>query len=288
MQYIVLDLEWNGAYCKKAHGYFNEIIEIGAVKVSQDMQITDRLDLYIRPSVSRKLTKLVTELTGITDQEVKDGCSFPDAVAQLQRFVGQEPSAVLTWSNTDLTVLMENCRYYFDSDVIPFVQAYADLQAYAQERLSLGTAQQVALGKFAELLGLDASNASLHHAIDDSLLTAQILQRVFDNEALAKHIHTADTAFYCRMAFKPYYITDIDSPFIRRSDLQFRCEGCGQNLKRCGEWKHVHRSFTAPFHCKRCNTAYTGRVQARRKYDSTEIKKRLLKKQPPEKPDETT
>ena len=26
MQYIVLDLEWNGAYSKQAHGYFNEII----------------------------------------------------------------------------------------------------------------------------------------------------------------------------------------------------------------------------------------------------------------------
>lgn len=38
MQYIVADLEWNGAFSKKAHGYFNEIIEIGAVKLDSQLQ----------------------------------------------------------------------------------------------------------------------------------------------------------------------------------------------------------------------------------------------------------
>ena len=41
MQYIVIDLEWNGSYSKKAHGYFNEIIEVGAVKVDEQMRIVD-------------------------------------------------------------------------------------------------------------------------------------------------------------------------------------------------------------------------------------------------------
>lgn len=33
MRFVVMDLEWNGAYCRQTRGYFNEIIEIGAVRL---------------------------------------------------------------------------------------------------------------------------------------------------------------------------------------------------------------------------------------------------------------
>ena len=71
MQYIVADLEWNGSYSKKAHGYFNEIIEIGAVRLSDKLEIEDHFDAVIRPRVSRKLSHWVTDLTGYTDEQLK-------------------------------------------------------------------------------------------------------------------------------------------------------------------------------------------------------------------------
>lgn len=285
MTYVILDLEWNGAYCNKLGGYFNEIIEIGAVRLSEDKQIEERFDAYIRPVVSRKLTRLVTDLTGITDDQVRQGVSFGEAMESLCRFVGED-AVVMTWSNTDLLVLMENCRYFYDDERIPFLSAYVDLQHYAQLRLELGTAQQVALGKLAEQLHLGSKEMELHHAIDDSALAAAIFRQVYEPCSFQKEVATVDDEFYRRLTFKPTFIREIDDPLIRRADLRFSCETCRRNLKRTGKWQCQHRFFTATFRCAVCGVEYIGRVQAKRKYDGVEIKKRLIRKLA-EKSDET-
>ncbi len=279
MTHIVLDLEWNGTYCKKIGGYFNEIIEIGAVRLSPSGEIEDRFDAVIRPVVSRKLTPLVTNLTGFTDDDVSHGIPFTKAMSQLKRFAGNN-ALVMTWSNTDLTVFMENCRYFYQRETIDFMGAYVDLQSYAQTRLNVGTGQQVALGKFAEMLGLSNEMVELHHAIDDSEVAAAIFCKVYEPESFQKAVQPVDEHFYKRLMFKPSYLRDIHHPLIRRSQLHFSCEDCGKNLKRTNEWRFAHRFFSAHFVCAACETEYIGRVQARQKYDGVEIKKRLIKKPP--------
>ncbi len=277
MTYIILDLEWNGARCEKINGYFNEIIEIGAVRLSPDRRIEARFDAYIRPVVSRKLTRLVTSLTGITDDQVKHGMSFEQAMEKLQAFIGRD-AVVITWSNTDLGVLMENCRYYYGTEKIPFLHAYVDLQRYTQQRLELGTAQQIALGKAAELVGLHPEDMALHHAIDDSVLAAGVFDRVYERRSFKREVMPVNEAFYGRLLFKPFYLDKLDNPLIRRSDLRFACEVCGRNLKRMGEWRFHHRHFSSPFRCAACGVEYIGRVQAKRTFDGVEIKKRLIAK----------
>lgn len=277
MTYVILDLEWNGARSEKLGGYFNEIIEIGAVRLSDDRRVEARFDAYIRPVVSRKLTRLVTNLTGITDDQVRRGVSFRKAMEDLCLFVGKD-AVVMTWSNTDLLVLMENCQYFLQDQTIPFLTAYLDLQAYAQARLKLGSAQQVALGKMAELLDLNSEEMELHHAIDDSVLAAAVFRRVYELFSFRKAVFRVDEEFYRRLTFKPSFIREIDDPLIRRSHLRFSCETCHRNMKRTGEWQFQHRYFTAPFHCAHCGVDYIGRVQAKRKFDSVDIKKRLIRK----------
>ena len=80
MQYIVIDLEWNGSYSKKAHGYFNEIIEVGAVKVGEGMQIIDTFRAAIKPVVSKKLSSIVTDLPPASCEKVFDSSANPHAV----------------------------------------------------------------------------------------------------------------------------------------------------------------------------------------------------------------
>ena len=70
MNYIVIDLEWNGSWSKKAHGYFNEIIEIGAVKLDEKLTEQGVFHAVIKPQVSKKLSTIVTDLTNITDEEL--------------------------------------------------------------------------------------------------------------------------------------------------------------------------------------------------------------------------
>lgn len=275
MQYIVIDLEWNGSYSKKAHGYFNEIIEVGAVKVNENMQILDEFRAAIKPVVSKKLSSIVTDLTNITAEELEDGTTFAGMMRQLSRWIGSEPSTVLTWSTTDLLVLMENCRFFYGQQEIPFLKNYMDFQVYAQQRMNVDTSQQLGLARAGELLGIPEDDMSLHRALDDSKLTAVILQKVYDADSFTAAILPVDKEFYKRITFKTIIIKDLDDPRVKRSELCFNCPECGQNMKRKGSWRFRSRAFCAEFSCRRCDKKYNGRVQYKLKYEGVEVKKKL-------------
>lgn len=275
MQYIVIDLEWNGSYSKKAHGYFNEIIEVGAVKVNDNMQILDEFRSAIKPVVSKKLSSIVTDLTNITAEELEDGTTFAGMMRQLSYWIGSEPSAVLTWSTTDLLVLMENCRFFYGQQEIPFLKKYMDFQVYAQQRMGVDTSQQLGLARAGELLGIPEDDMSLHRALDDSKLTAAILQKVYDTDSFTAAILPVDKEFYKRITFKTTIIKDLDDPRVKRSELCFNCPECGQNMKRKGSWRFRSRAFCAEFSCRRCEKKYMGRVQYKLKYEGVEVKKKL-------------
>ena len=286
MQYIVIDLEWNGSYSKKAHGYFNEIIEVGAVKVDEQMQIVDTFRAAIKPVVSKKLSSIVTDLTNITAEELEDGTTFTSMMRQLSRWMGSEPSTVLTWSTTDLLVLMENCRYFTGRQEIPFLQNYMDFQAYAQQRMGVDASQQLGLARAGEMLGIPEDNMSLHRALDDSKLTAAILQKVYDADTFVPAIMPVDEEFYKRVTFKTVIIKDLDDPLVKRSELTFDCPHCGKNMKRKGTWRFRNRGFCAEFSCRCIDARYTGRVQFKLKYEGVEVRKKLSEIRPAEAPTE--
>ena len=275
MQYVILDLEWNGSYSKRTHGYFNEIIEVGAVKVSEQMRVLDTFGTTIRPVVSKKLSGIVKDLTNITPEELEEGTTFSDMRRRFSRWIGKEPTTVLTWSNTDLLVLMENCRFFTGRQEIPFLQNYMDFQVYAQQRMGVDTSQQLGLARAGEMLGIPEDDMSLHRALDDSKLTAAILQKVYERESFLPHVMPVDDEFYRRVTFKTTIIKDLDDPMVKRSELCFDCPDCGRNMKRRGNWRFRSRAFCAEFSCRRCEKKYTGRVQFKLKYEGVEVRKKL-------------
>lgn len=287
MQVVVVDLEWNGSYSKKAHGYFNEIIEIGAVKLDSDMQVVDEFNCQIRPVVSKKLSTIVTDLTHISAEELEDGTTFAKMMRRFAAWIGTQPTAILTWSTTDLLVLMENCRFFYGKQEIPFLGHYMDFQAYAQARMEVGDGQQLGLAKAGELLGIPEDSLSLHRALDDSRLTAKILQKVVERKSFASAILPVDAEFYRRITFKNTIISDIDNPLVKRSELAFDCPECGRELRRRGQWRFRSRAFCAELTCRRCKKDYNARVQFRLKYEGLEVRKRLNEKKPSEEQPQT-
>ena len=287
MQYIVMDLEWNGGYSKKAHGYFNEIIEVGAVKVGEDLRILDRFQEQIRPVVSKKLSGIVTDLTNITAEELEDGTTFAKMVKKFTRWIGEEEAVLLTWSTTDLLVLMENCRFFYGRQEIPFLQNYMDFQAYAQTRMGVGGGQQLGLARAGEMLEIPEDSFSLHRALDDSILTAQILQKVYDAASFRQAIQPVDEEFYKRITFKTVVINDINNPLVKRSEMVFSCPACGRNMRRGGQWRFRSRAFCADFTCRGCDKKYHGRVQFLLKYEGVETRKKLNEVLPPPPQEET-
>ena len=66
MSYIILDLEWNASYSTRLHGFVNEIIEFGAVKLDESYQIVDTFSVMVKPKIGKRLNGTVKKLTGIS------------------------------------------------------------------------------------------------------------------------------------------------------------------------------------------------------------------------------
>lgn len=81
------DLEWNNAYSYVSKGFMNEIIEIGAVKLNERLEIVDTFKQLVKPKITKKLSGRCKNLTNITNEELKEnGISFNDAVANFAQW----------------------------------------------------------------------------------------------------------------------------------------------------------------------------------------------------------
>lgn len=113
MNYIVFDLEWNQPPTEEAMVlepvYLEgEIIEIGAVKLDDHFQTVDEKRLYIRPQYYTKMHRRIATLTGIHDRDLQEkGRPFPEVYEEFAAWCGEEFTYV-TWSNSDLPMLLDN------------------------------------------------------------------------------------------------------------------------------------------------------------------------------------
>lgn len=276
MNYYILDLEWNGAYSQKWRRYVNEIIEIGAVRLNQNLDVADTFSVLIKPVIGKKISQTVSDLTGITQQEVEGGYTFAGAVAGLRKWIGKQQSqtAILTWSRSDLTVLLENCRYFMKLEHIPFLEFYADVQGYCEQKLSIGAGEKLALDTAVQLLEI-ADTGHSHRALDDCIQTAAVLKKLYDPVSFTPHLRLADQLFYDELNFKPYYISTLKPPHISAADLQFICQACGHRLGRRAPFKPHHHAFYALYTCSRCKQQYTARIQIRQLFDRVEVRRKI-------------
>ena len=80
--YTVIDLEMTGLHPKN-----DAILEVGAAKI-RNGEVTDTMDIFVNPG--RKITQEITELTGITDEMVKEGLSPAAAFHKTAEFIGDD------------------------------------------------------------------------------------------------------------------------------------------------------------------------------------------------------
>lgn len=272
MNYIIMDLEWNNTYCKKKNGFLNEIIEIGAVMLNENFEQIDTFSLFIKAQLGKKLHARVKELTKITNDDINSGTPFSQAMAMFRKWSAGENNVILTWGDTDVRVLVENFRYFNGINFVPFLHNYVNLQKYAQAFLNISKADQIGLSAAAEKLGLDIDSYSLHRAIDDSLLTADIFKKIYNSSMFDSYTLKCDNAFYSKLSFKPKVITDINSPLIDRSRMKCLCDVCGAQCERVSEWRVMNQSFRAVFQCKNCKRKIRFTIRFKEYYDRVDIK----------------
>ena len=282
MNFVILDLEWNGTYSRRLKGFMNEIIEFGAVKVDECLHVLDTFDALVRPQVGKKISGKIKTLTNITNEELANGLQFMQVMSRFRKWMGD--AVLMTWGTSDILALIENSRYFCGSERIPFLKQYVDLQSYCEQMLHYDATKQMGLSTSAQLLGINEEDIAHHRAMDDSMLSLRCLQKLYQKEALVHFIQDARTdAFYEKITFKTMIICDLTNPLIKRSDMMFYCDACGRRASREGEWQLKNKSYRANFRCKHCDNRFIGRVQFKLKYDGMVVKKCIL----PQKEEET-
>lgn len=277
MYYVIMDLEWNNSYNKKLKSFFNEIIEIGAVMIDEDLDVVDTFSVLIKSQLSTKLSGRVKNLTHISNEDMYGGISISKAISDFSKWVDGKDCVFMSWGNGDIRVMLDNLHFFCDIDGIPFISKYADLQKYCQTQLKLSNSQQIGLSAAATLFGIDVSEYSTHRALDDSLLSWRCFRKCYNADALSSFIFTCDSDFYRRLLFKAKYITNINDERIDRSKMVCFCDDCRKRMRKVSEWKLVNQSFRALFFCKKCNSYNMFTVKFKGYFDHVDVKTKKTK-----------
>ncbi len=279
MYYILMDLEWNDAYCKKVGGFVNEIVEIGAVKLDEGFNEIDRFSIIVRSAITNRLSTRFRELTGMTNEQMKDGTPFGEAWAMYKSWAGDD-AITLTWSNSDLHTLYHNCVNFIGEPKAAEIGKYVDLQKYFQYELSLkgkNEKNQISLSNAAILFEIDFESETLHHALDDSCIAAAILRKCYVKEHFDNFIvDTSRDDFYKRMMYKVRYISDINDPAINKEQLIFSCPKCKKQAKRVSVWRPGKPWLNASFLCNNCDYKFKAAIALKKFYDRVEVKKKVF------------
>ena len=267
-----MDLEWNNAYMKSAQKFVNEIIEIGAVKLNENLEIVDTYSELIKPVVSRKLRSRIKDLTHLTNEDISGGIAFNEAISKLEEWSGSD-ALFMTWGDTDIRTMLSNFKYFLKKDSILFIEYYADLQRYCQCFINMENIQQAGLSYAAECLQIDAEKYPHHRALDDSLLSAECFKQVFDKDKLDEFIKVCDADFYARLTFKPYVIKSKNDPLIDKNLFNCYCDICGGKVETLKKWKFMNQSFRGLFYCANCDREFRVNLRIKKFYDRLDVKR---------------
>ena len=182
MKHIVVDLEMNpiGKEYKEIRRKLNgEIIEIGAVRLSEKFVQEDKFQCYVCPEYGL-VKKHITELTGITQEQVSGQRVFAESFRNFVDWIGASETKIYSWSMSDIKQLRKECRLKVpDFDVNWLDTRWVDLQQAFDDRLGLhnSLALKHALGAMGRRF-----EGTQHSALADAINTSAVLTLMQDDE----------------------------------------------------------------------------------------------------------
>lgn len=260
MHYIVLDMEWNqpwpGSYAAKKPlplPMRGEIVQIGAVRLTQEQTLDGEFQRLIRPKYYKKMNRKVSSLTGIKDAALKEhGVSFPEAMEQFRAWCGED-AVFLTWGFDDIAVLRENLALFeIDHD---WTSRWYNAQLIFNAQTD-GASSQRALKTAMEMMGIEQTRPA-HDALGDAYHTALICARLNLKDgvegydaALKSHengFHGAQLPGCIERSLHRGYPSKTEA-IAAMSQKENPCPVCGKSMK-CERW------FSQPGH--RCMSMAT-------------------------------
>lgn len=189
LNYCVLDLETTGLSSE-----WDEIIEIGAIKFENGQEV-DRFQTLVKPrpySDGTFVLPFITELTGITNEMLKDAPKIGSILSSLLNFLGELP--IIGYNTSfDVNFIYANCSRCMDR---PFTTDFVDTMRLARKLHP--ELEHHRLQDMVELFGITHEGA--HRTISDCEATHECYLRLKD-EALSRY----ETAENFALQFKKKY-----------------------------------------------------------------------------------
>ena len=193
MFYITLDLEWNQAYAQKALAVQRqlssrlrgEVIQIGAVKLDKNMQPCGSYQVIVKPKYFKKLHRHVSELTGITQDQMDLGTPLPEAAASFKKWCGND-FVFLTWGPDDIPMLKEN--FHVHGIDFSWLDKTYDLQIIFNRQTD-GSNRQRSLEYAMEYFEIP-QRLPAHDALNDAYFTALVAAKLDVKEGISAYDST--------------------------------------------------------------------------------------------------
>lgn len=249
MNYIVLDLEWNQSstgHEREVEQLPFEIIEIGAIKLSEDNAMVGEFSELVKPCVYHEMHHITSKLIHMQMEELVRGEPFVDVANRFLSWCGDD-YVFCTWGTLDLTELQRNMDYYHMEPLSLGPIEYLDVQklfALAYEERT----QRRSLEYGIDYLQLE-KDIPFHRAFSDAYYTAKILSKilcdvpdVISNVSYDVYRPPADRKSEVKIQFETYakYISrvfpDKTAAFADREVSSSKCYLCHRNLRKKIRW----------------------------------------------------
>ena len=182
MQHIMIDLEMNKIekQWRGKNKLSSELIEIGAVRMDDSFAVVDTYQSYVKPEFG-PMDAVIIDLTGITDDKVKDAPEFFEAMDDFAAWIGPEETQFYSWSMSDIRQLQHEALFKsYPGEIIQRMESHwTDFQE--EFRRLLGLHHRIKLSYAVSAADYEIQGAQ-HPALADAFITAVILRLSKDPE----------------------------------------------------------------------------------------------------------
>lgn len=236
MHYIIVDLEWNQpmsyqsqVFLKVGDKLIFEMIQIGAVKLDEELNMVDAVSIPIKPTHYVKIHPRIRKMTQLSESELASAPEFNAAMEQFFKWCG-ESFALLTWGCDDVSVWKQNVDFFQCPVELPPLY---DIQRLYSEAFHLGKERKGLKGAMEHLELEPLEDKNFHNAVHDAYYTAMVFQKLPHPETVLKYINQpkklchVERSRRSRFAAKEY--ASIAAAFDSETARAPKCPMCGKS-----------------------------------------------------------
>ncbi|MEG2009237.1 MAG: 3'-5' exonuclease [Oscillospiraceae bacterium] len=284
MSFVVMDMEWNQAMSSQS-AVFNklpihlrgEIIQIGAVKLTDDLMPGEEFQIDVRPVYFRRMHYKVEKLTGFDKERLNSGVGFKEALAQFREWCG-DGATFLTWGSDDKGIMEQNIIIHdLDWD---WISRWVNLQIIYNLQTEAGR-NQTGLSTAMEHFEIEQTRVA-HDALGDAYNTALVCSKLDlvkgleQYEEASKILSTHQSAEQCKCQPSPDAVEHTALTGYANRDAAFSdsriaspiCPECGERMKPSRWVNQGDKRYMSLCSCKK-HGSYLIRIKFRTAEDDS-------------------